>query len=77
MLVEIHKQHSRICYSEKLNRSIKGSLTYLREVIKALEDQKLIEIVPESRIKRLVLTDSGLTVSDSVQQIWERLKNAN
>jgi len=76
VLVEIHKRQPRICYSEKLNKSIKGSLTYLREVIKALENQKLIEIIPTSNIKRIILTDTGVLVSGSIQQILEQLKNA-
>lgn len=69
VLIAINNSPSHYRYSERLIRMVQGSITHLREVIKALQVYGLIEIIPKKKIKFLKLTDKGQKVLDAVQII--------
>ena len=69
VLLAIHKAPVHHRYSEKLNRQIKGSRTYLRTVVKRLAKNGLIEIEPMGQKKSLILTEKGLRVATSIMQL--------
>jgi predicted transcriptional regulator len=74
VLVEIYYAMEQYRYCQKLTREVKGSLTYLREIIKILEKHDLIEVVPTSKIKRIYLTERGKRVTLLILQIRSELK---
>ena len=69
VLLQIYKSRDSERYGERLNRLVRGSRTYLRRIIRMLEQYHLIEIIPTKKIKRLFLTDKGRKVAEHVQQI--------
>jgi len=74
ILIAISNCQRRCCYCEKLSRKISGSLTYLRDTIKALANNELIEIKPDKKIKWLYLTGKGKKISCALQEIKEEMK---
>jgi len=73
VLVEIHKNKENNRYCEKLNRRIRGSRSYIRETVKLLAKNSLIDIKPLKKIKLLKLTDKGKKITDSIIQIRTEL----
>jgi len=73
ILVEIKKNNEKNRYCERLNRKIKGSRSYIREVVKKLVKNNLIKIKPTRKIKWLELTDKGSRVTESIIQMRSEL----
>lgn len=73
VLVEIHRCQEKYCYCEKLNRVINGSLTHLREIVKALELKNIIEIKPTKKIRMIKLTEKGKRIISALLQLKEEL----
>ena len=74
VLVEIHRSQERNRYCEKLNRSVKGSRSHIREIVKLLARYNLIEIRAAKKIKKLALTEKGEKVTLSILQIKSELR---
>ena len=74
VLVEIHKSQEKHRYCEKLNRNIKVSRSHIREIVKLLALNNLIEIIPTNKIKKLELTKKGQKVTIAIQTIKSELK---
>lgn len=74
ILIAIYKAQQRKPYAQKLNREIKGSLTHLREVVKALADFQLIEIYEGKKAKQIVLTEKGRQVAEKLISVREYLR---
>jgi len=74
VLVKILRNRNKVCYCERLNRSIQGSRTYLREIIRILANNNLIEIRPTKKIKKLFLTDKGKRVAIHISNLRTELK---
>ena len=75
VLLTIYRQKEDHRYSSKLNRYIKGSLTHLRIIIKRLEQNGLIRILPHKNKKCLVLTEKGERIALAIINIRTELKN--
>lgn len=73
VLLEIYRSPEKYRYCEKLNRSVKASLTHLREILHLLAVNNLIEILPSPKIKRIVLTEKGRRVALSVMEVRNAL----
>ena len=73
ILLAISKGRERYRYAERLYKKLGCSRTYFREVISQLLAEDLIEIIPEKKIKRLVLTDKGRRVTQSLQTLNSEL----
>ena len=73
MLLEIHRSPEGKRYCEKLTRQVKGSRTHLRDVVKMLEQHKLIRIEPTSKMKMLSLTEKGKKVALNLLEIRSEL----
>lgn len=69
VLVEILKSRENHRYAEKLNRRLKSSKTHLRKVVRSLEQQGLVTIVPDTKIKRLIITEKGRRVASFLMEI--------
>ena len=74
ILIEIYKSQDRNNYCEKINRNIKGSLTYLREVVKLFAENNLIEISSENKIKRLIMTEKGKVITSALMIVKTELQ---
>jgi predicted transcriptional regulator len=74
VLIAINKSQCHNRYSEKIIRSLQGSITHLRELIKALHYQDLIRIMPKKKIKYLEITDKGHRILNALQIIKFELK---
>ncbi len=75
ILLKIHSSSEKSRYCEKLNKKIKGSRSYLRTVVRLLAQHRFIEIIPASKIKKLVITEKGKRVIIPLQQINIELKH--
>ena len=73
VLLEIYKSGERNPYCEKLNRSLKASLTHIRDIVKSLAEHSLVEVKPNHKIKRLALTKRGKRVAVWIFQIKAEL----
>ena len=73
VLLAILKARGRDSYCEKLYKRLGCSRTYIREVVAALERQRLIRFVPCARIKAIVLTDRGRKIAESILIIKSEL----
>ncbi len=69
VLLEIYRSPEKYRYCEKLNRSVKASLTHLREILHLLAANNLIEFIPSSKIKRIALTEKGKLVALLVMDV--------
>ena len=74
ILIAIYKGQQRKPYAQKLNREIRGSLTYLREVVKALNEAQLIEIYHGKKTKHIVLTEKGRQVAEKLLAVRDQLR---
>jgi predicted transcriptional regulator len=74
VLLAINKSQRHLQYTEKIIKEVKGSITHLRELTKALQYHKLIEIIPKNKIKYLRITAKGQRVVDALQVIKFELK---
>ena len=74
VLLAISKSSEDHRYCERLVRVVKGSRSYLREVVRQLALYRLIEIQPTTKIKRLCLTDKGRKVIQSIQDMQTQLR---
>jgi Mn-dependent DtxR family transcriptional regulator len=74
VLVGINNSMDQYSYCQRLSRQVKGSLTYLREIVKLLEENDLVEVIPSRKIKRLVLTEKGKKVTVSILNIKSELR---
>lgn len=59
VLVEISRTPNQYRYCQKLNRGIKASSNHIRAIVKLLEQNRLVEIIPSPKIKRIRLTEKG------------------
>jgi len=69
VLAQLYKTPDKYRYSQKLNIGIRGSLTHLRHVVRLLEANKLVEIIPTKKIKRIHLTEKGKNVAKAILEI--------
>lgn len=69
VLLGIYRSRKRHRYAERLHRLIKGSRTYIREVVRRLAAYDLIQIVPTKKIKKLKLTERGRKVIHSILEM--------
>ena len=69
MLALLYKTPDKYRYCQKLNIGIRGSLTHLRQVVRLLEANELIEIIPTKKIKRIHLTERGKNVARAILEI--------
>ena len=74
VLLAIYRQKEDHRYSTRLNRYLKGSLTHLRIIVKRLERNGLIRILPQKNKKNIILTDKGERIAQAVMHIREELK---
>ncbi len=65
----IYKGKPQHAYSQKLNRTIQGSLTHLRKVVRRLAAYDLIIIEKYKKRKLLCLTDKGKRVCEYLYSI--------
>lgn len=75
VLLEIHRSREHQRYCERLNRTVKCSMTHLRDVVKHLERHGLIEFKPASKVKHIEITDKGKRVIYCIMQMKSELKN--
>ncbi len=73
VLLEIYKARERDCYCERLNRRVRASLTHVREIVRLLADNGLIEILPGARTKRIALTEKGRRIAASILDLRSEL----
>jgi len=74
VLTEIHKTQEKYRYCEKLNKGVKCSRTHIREIVKLLAENKLVEIIPTKKIKKIALTEKGHKVTIAILTIKSELK---
>lgn len=74
VLIAIYKAQQRKPYCQRLNREIRGSLTHLREIVKALADFQLIEVYQGKKTKHIMLTEKGRQVAENLLQIKDYLR---
>ena len=75
LLVSLYKSQPHERYAERLNRRMRSSLTHLRELVRALESHRLIELYSEKKRKMLILTEKGRRVTNSTQSILSELRS--
>lgn len=75
VLIAIYKAQQRKPYCQRLNREIHGSLTHLREIVKTLAEQQLIEVYNGKKTKHIMLTEKGRQVTESLLNIKEHLRH--
>jgi len=76
VLLELRKSPDKERYCERLNRRVKASLTQVREIVRLLAQHDLIAIMPANKIKYLLLTDRGISVSGLLFEIRSVLGNS-
>lgn len=69
ILMEIYKSSEKDIYVQRLNRRVNASLTHVRSIIRLLAKHRLIEIIPNRKTKKLVLTEKGRKISISIFDI--------
>ena len=73
VLLAIYRCRDNSRYCEKLNRKVKASRTHLREIVKLLARQRLIRIVPGTKVKLLQLTSKGRRIAACILEIRSEL----
>ena len=73
ILVKINNAPPNKRYSQKLVRELKMSINHLRAILKKLEQEEIIEIMPSKKIKWIVLTNKGKELSQAIQSIKSSL----
>ncbi len=68
-LLAINKSRNRYCYCERLYKMLRCSKTHIRVLVRLLAKNKLIEIVPEKKINRIVITKKGQRVINALCEI--------
>lgn len=66
ILLAIHKSPEQRSYCERLNRSVRCSLTYFRNTVALMAKHDLLEILDGRKIKILRLTERGHQLASSV-----------
>lgn len=74
VLMEIHKSQERYRYCEKLQKCVKCSRSHIREIVKLLANNNLIEIIPARKIKRIALTRKGQKIAIAILTIKSELR---
>ena len=69
IIIEILKKNGRSTYCETLGRKGIGSLTHIRKLVKTMEKNGLIEIIQDSKINKISITDKGIRVATALMQI--------
>ena len=69
ILVEIHRNQQRENYCKNLIRRVRGSLTHISDTVAILAERGLVEIDGSQKIKRIVLTEKGKKVAESIMII--------
>lgn len=74
ILVEIYRSQDRGNYCQKLNRRIRGSLTHVRETVRILADEGMVEITSNEKAKKILLTERGRKVAESIMALRSEMK---
>lgn len=74
VLLEIYKSPAHRRYCQRLNRRVKASMNHLRSIVRILEQDKLVEIVPTRKIKKIFLTQKGRRIAILFLKIRQELK---
>ena len=69
LLIKINNAPDHKRYSQKLVRELKMSINHLRAILKKLEQEEIIEIMPSKKIKWIVLTEKGRELSQAIMSI--------
>ena len=69
----IYRSHERSRYCEKLYHAVASSKSHIREIVRRLALDGLIVILPEKKVKRLVLTKKGRRIAEFLFEIKAEL----
>ena len=63
VLIAIYKSPESKRYCQKIAHNVDSTNNHIRAIVKALEELKLVEIVPTKKIKQIYLTEKGKGVA--------------
>ena len=69
VLIVIYKTPESKRYCQKFTSNVDTTINHIREIVRVLQDAKLVEIKPTKKIKRIELTEKGKEVAQSIQKI--------
>ncbi len=69
MLIEIHKASNHNRYGSYLIRTLGGSRTHIRQVLRKLERQGLVTLKRHHNRKVIVLTERGECIARAVMEL--------
>lgn len=69
VLLVIYKCPENKRYCQKFTSNVNTTINHIREIVKVLEKEKLIQIKPMKKIKQIQITEKGKEVALSIQKI--------
>lgn len=74
VLAYIHKnQDKKKTYAQRINKTTKLSINYLRVILREFRHRKVIEIIPKKNIKQIYLTDKGNHIATDIINVLSEL----
>lgn len=73
VLLQLKKTPEEKRYCQKIYQQVRVSSNHVRNIVKLLEQHRLIEIMPTKKIKRITVTERGKRVAVSILNIKSEL----